>query len=70
MLTIAVLPIISGGRWRAEKIIGNEPDELYFVFSAIVPWWVWHIRVDSRSYSIWIDQTIALGKLIPERLLR
>jgi hypothetical protein len=35
---------------RAEKIIGNEPDEIYFVFSAIVPWWVWHIRVGTRSY--------------------
>jgi hypothetical protein len=35
---------------HAEKIIGNEPDEIYFVFSAIVPWWVWHVRVDTRSF--------------------
>ena len=35
---------------RAEKIIGDEPDEIYFVFSAIVPWWIWHIRVGTRSY--------------------
>jgi hypothetical protein len=35
---------------RVEKIIGNEPDEIYFVFSAIVPWWVWHIRVGTRSF--------------------
>ncbi len=35
---------------RAEKIIGNEPDEIYFLFSAIVPWWVWHVRVGTRSF--------------------
>jgi hypothetical protein len=35
---------------HAEKIIGHEPDEIYFVFSAIVPWWVWHVRVGTRSF--------------------
>jgi hypothetical protein len=35
---------------RAEETIGNRPDEIYFVFSPIVPWFVWHIRVDTRSF--------------------
>ncbi len=35
---------------RAEKAVGNEPDEIYFLFSAIEPWSVWHIRVDTRSF--------------------
>jgi hypothetical protein len=35
---------------RAEKTIGDEPDEIYFVFSAIIPWWVWHVRVGTRSF--------------------
>jgi hypothetical protein len=35
---------------RAEKAVGNEPDEIYFLFSAMEPWSVWHIRVDTRSF--------------------
>jgi hypothetical protein len=35
---------------RAEKAVGNEPDEIYFVFSVLEPWSVWHIRVGSRSF--------------------
>jgi hypothetical protein len=34
----------------AEKAVGNEPDEIYFLFSIIEPWSVWHIRVDTRSF--------------------
>jgi hypothetical protein len=34
----------------AEKSVGNEPDEIYFLFSVIEPWSVWHIRVDTRSF--------------------
>jgi hypothetical protein len=34
----------------AEKAVGNEPDEIYFLFSVIEPWSVWHIRVDTRSF--------------------
>jgi hypothetical protein len=33
-----------------EKAVGNEPDEIYFLFSVIEPWSVWHIRVDTRSF--------------------
>jgi hypothetical protein len=35
---------------HAEKAVGNEADEIYFVFSAIEPWSVWHIRVDTRTF--------------------
>jgi hypothetical protein len=34
----------------AEKAVGNEPDEIYFLFSIIEPWSVWHIRVGTRSF--------------------
>jgi hypothetical protein len=34
----------------AEKVVGNEPDEIYFLFSIIEPWSVWHIRVGTRSF--------------------
>ena len=55
---------------RAEKAVCNEPDEIYFLFSAIEPWSVWHIRVDTRSFSIWSIQKTALGMSIPKRFRR
>lgn len=33
-----------------EKQLGDKPDEIYLVVSAFPPWWVWYVRVDSRSY--------------------
>jgi len=35
---------------HAEKAVGNAPDEIYFLFSVIEPWSVWHIRIDTRSF--------------------
>jgi hypothetical protein len=33
-----------------EETVGNEPDEIYFLFSIIEPWSIWPIRIGSRSF--------------------
>jgi hypothetical protein len=35
---------------RVEKSFQVVPDEVYLVTTSIVPWFVWHLRVDRRSF--------------------
>jgi hypothetical protein len=53
---------------HAEKAVGNEPDEIYFVFSAIEPWSVWHIRVDARSFFDLINPDDRAWEVDPQTL--